>query len=111
MKNFWLILVLSGMAHINLAQNTKKMTPWDYAKAWKEVADFEQKGLPKSALTTVETIYAQAKKESNAPQLVKAILFRVKLIEHEEDAYTKNLESIRTEAEQATFPAKPLLHS
>jgi 5-hydroxyisourate hydrolase-like protein (transthyretin family) len=111
MKNFWLILVLSGIAHINLAQTTKKMTPWDYEKAWKEVSDYEQRGLPKSALTTVETIYAQAKKESNAPQLVKAILFRLKLIEHEDDAYTKNLESIRTEAEQAGFPAKPLLHS
>jgi hypothetical protein len=48
------------------------MTPYDYGKAWKEVEDFESKGLPESALKSVNAIYEQAKKENNAGQLVKA---------------------------------------
>ena len=88
------------------------MTPYDYEKAWKEVKDFESKGLPESALKSVNAIYEQAKKESNAGQLVKAVIHQLKFTDYkEEDAFIKNLDKLRSEAATSSFPVKPILHS
>lgn len=88
------------------------MTQFDYAKAWKEVNEFQEKGLPESALKAVSTIYDHAKKEENASQLIKAIIHQLKFTEYkEENAFVKNLQKVKNEANTATFPAKPILHS
>lgn len=93
-------------------QKNEKMTPYDYEKAWKEAKDFENKGLPESALKVVNTIYEQAKKEQHAAQLVKAVVHQLKYTDYkEENAFVKNLNKLRDEAQTATFPVKPLLHS
>ncbi len=88
------------------------MTANQYEKAWKEVNDFERKGLPESALKTTLTIYQQAKAESNAAELVKAVIHILKFTDHKEgNAFVKNLNLLRDEAQTAKFPTKPLLHS
>jgi len=92
--------------------NKTTMTPYDYERAWNEVKDFESKGLPESALKSVNAIYEQAKKESNAGQLVKAVIHQLKFTDYkEEDAFIKNLDKLRSEAATASFPVKPILHS
>ncbi|HEX6891155.1 MAG TPA: alpha-2-macroglobulin family protein, partial [Chryseolinea sp.] len=92
--------------------NKTTMAPYDYEKAWNEVKDFESKGLPESALKSVNAIYEQAKKENNAGQLVKAVVHQLKFTDYkEEDAFIKNLDKLRSEAAAATFPVKPILHS
>ena len=50
----------------------------NYDDLWKKVQKFEESNLPKSALIEVEKIYANAKKENNAPQLIKTLLFKSK---------------------------------
>ncbi|MBL0743921.1 alpha-2-macroglobulin family protein [Chryseolinea lacunae] len=107
------ILALSLFFNITLAQNKSvPMTPYDYEKAWKEVAAFESKGLPESALTVVSTIYDHAKKDANAAQLVKAVIHKLKFTDYkEEDAFVKNLNTLEAEALKASFPAKPILHT
>ncbi|AYB34312.1 alpha-2-macroglobulin family protein [Chryseolinea soli] len=107
------IVALSLILNIALAQTKSvPMTPFNYEKAWKEVADFESKGLPQSALTVVNTIYAQAKKDANAPQLVKAVVHKLKFTEYEEeDEFAKNLAVVEAEARTATYPVKPILHT
>ena len=52
-----LMLILS--ANYSQAQSSS------YDKLWKEVENFENKGLPKSALDIVVQISAKAKKENN----------------------------------------------
>src|ERR1044072_3612381 len=78
------------------AQTNKTiMTPYDYEKAWNEVKDFENKGLPESALKSVNAIYEQAKKENNPSQLVKAVVHQLKFTDYkEENAFVKNLEKL-----------------
>ena len=89
-----------------------KMNPFDYEKAWKEVTDNESKGLPESALKIVNEIYASAKNENNSGQLAKALINRFKFTDvKEENAFIKNLVTLREEAEKSSFPLKPLLHS
>jgi len=88
------------------------MKTFNYEKAWKEVSDFEQKALPESLLNVVNDIYEHAKKDNNTGQLVKAIVYRLKFTDYkEENGFIKNLNKLKQEADQSTFPAKPLLHS
>src|SRR6188768_3532472 len=112
MKLAFLLLAITG-ALTSCAQQKKDMTTnYNYEKAWQEAREFENKGLPESALKVVNTIYEQAKKEQNASQLVKAVVHQLKFTDYkEENAFVKNLNKLREEAQAATFPEKPLLHS
>ncbi|MBX2914038.1 MAG: hypothetical protein KF856_02070 [Cyclobacteriaceae bacterium] len=107
------LLVILATLLISIDFEPKKPTmPYDYEKAWQQVAEFENKGLPESALKVVNTIYDEAKKEQHAPQLVKAVIHQLKFTDYkEENAFVKNLNRLRDEANTAVFPAKPLLHS
>ncbi len=84
----------------------------DYDKLWKEVDSLEQKGLVESAYKKAADIYEKAKKENNADQFVKAVIFKMKFFENkEEDAIAKLIESLEIEVGKASFPIKPVLHS
>ena len=61
MKTQLLVILASLLISIDFEQ-TKHTMPYDYEKAWQQVADFENKGLPESALKVVNTIYEEAKK-------------------------------------------------
>lgn len=113
MKNLLLTIFISLFFQTAFTQQkSDKMTPYNYEKAWQEAKDFEDKGLPESALKVVIAIYEQAKKEQNAAQLVKAVVHQLKYTDYkEENAFVKNLNKLRDEAQTATFPTKPLLHS
>ncbi|MFM9837370.1 MAG: alpha-2-macroglobulin family protein [Cyclobacteriaceae bacterium] len=113
MKNIVLILSLTfAFQSACTQQKPTTMTPYNYEKAWQEAKEFENKGLPESALKTVNTIYEQAKKEQNAGQLVKSVIHQLKFTDYkEENAFVKNLNRLRAEAQAATFPTKPVLHS
>ncbi|MCU0451740.1 MAG: hypothetical protein MUC97_18155, partial [Bernardetiaceae bacterium] len=66
--------------------------PERYLKDWKTVDSLEQQGLVQSALAAVEAIYAKASTANNADQVVKAMMYRLRLIEYrEEDAMLKML--------------------
>jgi uncharacterized protein YfaS (alpha-2-macroglobulin family) len=86
--------------------------PGDYSKDWAKVNAFAAKGLNKSALEVVASIYKKAKADNNAAQLVKAILHRIKFEQMmEENANVKAIEGIKEELKTADFPLKPILHS
>jgi uncharacterized protein YfaS (alpha-2-macroglobulin family) len=109
-----LILCLTFLFSYSLNQ-TKTPTPmndFDYNAAWVEVNNFVNQGLPESALNQINLIYSSAKTENNAGQLVKAVIYILKLTDYkEEDAYYKNLNRLKQEVKTANFPAKPILHS
>jgi uncharacterized protein YfaS (alpha-2-macroglobulin family) len=84
----------------------------DYEKDWKTVDSLTNYGLPKSALEIVEKIYERAKTENNAPNFVKAVIYKGKLkINTAEDSYESNIEEIEKEINNASFPIKPVLQS
>ncbi|NOT76756.1 MAG: hypothetical protein HOP08_17660 [Cyclobacteriaceae bacterium] len=88
------------------------MQKFDFEKAWKEVNENEGKGLPESAIKIVNEIYSKAKEENNTGELVKAVIHKFKFTDaKEENAFIKNMVSLKEEARLATFPVKPLLHS
>jgi hypothetical protein len=87
-------------------------TPERYLKDWKTVDSLEQQGLVQSALEKVEAIYAKASAAGNADQVVKAMMYRLRLVEYrEEDAMLKMLARLDSEAQVAKHPVKPVLHS
>ncbi|MCX6164413.1 MAG: MG2 domain-containing protein, partial [Ignavibacteriae bacterium] len=84
----------------------------DYDKDWKTVDSLTNYGLPKSALEIVEKIYDRAKNENNAPNFVKAIIYKAKLkINTREDSYELNIKEMTEEMNNSTFPVKPVLQS
>jgi len=84
----------------------------DFEKEWKKVDSLVDKGLPKSALELVDVIYNKAKEQKNAAHFVKAVIYKMKLIDNvEEDAYVKNINQLEQEVNTAEFPIKPVLQS
>jgi uncharacterized protein YfaS (alpha-2-macroglobulin family) len=84
----------------------------DYERQWRAVDSLGQRGLPQSALKILDQIYLQAKKENNAPQLVKAIIHQLKYQDmREEDSFVKAIKKITKETEAARPPLKNVLHS
>jgi uncharacterized protein YfaS (alpha-2-macroglobulin family) len=121
-RKIFLIAVLgfisiAGAYSIYKIQSKKRMPfvqsgPATYTKDWEKVNALAGKGLNKSALEMVNTIYKKAKSENNAAQLVKAIIHRIKFEQMiEENADVKAIDEIKEELKTATYPLKPILHS
>ncbi|MDF1518406.1 MAG: MG2 domain-containing protein, partial [Lutibacter sp.] len=109
MRKIALILsvVILFSANAKAQQQYKK-----YDDLWKKVQKFEESNLPKSALIEVEKIYANAKKENNAPQLLKTLIFKSKYaLVLEKDAQLNIINSFKKEISITEFPTKNLLES
>jgi hypothetical protein len=89
-----LSLLFASYAVVN-HKTRQPVKKFDYAASWKKVQEFEDQGLPESALTIVREIYARATDEKDAQQLVKAVIFKMKYTDYkEEDSFIKNLNSL-----------------
>ena len=107
MKPFISLLMILFFANFTNAQQ-----PEDYAKLWKEVSDFESKGLPKSALEVVESIEKKAKASRNTPQEIKTLLFRSKYaLILEEDAQFNIINEFKTQISKTEAPTKNILQN
>ncbi len=112
-----LLCAFLALASLHFYTNTQNqlMPNFDnenYETAWKKVDSLEQKGLPKSALEHAEAIYVKAKKENNAPQTVKAIIYKGKYqVQLEEEGLVKAIAAFGKEIESAEFPTKAVLQS
>jgi len=102
-----LILVLAFIFTSN-----KLPTDTDYEKGWKKVDSLNNLRQPQSALLLVDEIYAAAKSENNTPQLIKANLYRIKLMaDFEEDYLEKAIVQVNLEIKTSSSPEKQILHS
>ena len=82
-----------------------------FDKEWKKVDSLTNLGLTQSALTVVEGIYAKAKSEKNASQIVKAIIHRIKLESYtEEYSLQKSIDKLNEEIKNSKYPLRPVLH-
>jgi hypothetical protein len=106
-KMLLVIFLLTGIAFPNMAQ-----TKNNYTKNWKAVEDFEKKGLTKSALQEVLTIYKLAVKDGNDAQQIKSCMFQIKYRNMiEEDSHENNIFFVDTLIANAKGPAKNILQS
>ncbi len=111
-KRHLVAVFFSCITFLGCAQTKTPMTVYDYEKAWRQVTEFEGKGLPESALKVVNEIYQKAKAEKNSPQLVKAVIHQFKFTDaKEENAFVSNIKSLEKEIQASAFPVKGVLHS
>ena len=83
-----------------------------YAARWKKIDALLQKDQTATAVPLVEAIYQQAKKEGNNPAYVRALLYKIRLLQaKEEDESEKAIALLEAEVKTASFPARPILHS
>lgn len=84
----------------------------DYAAHWNKVKAYNDKGLTTSALQEVNVIYQLAKKDNNQPQVIKALLFKNKLLTNvEENVLVKMIDTIAIEIKSSKQPARSVLQS
>ncbi|MGL6266672.1 MAG: alpha-2-macroglobulin family protein, partial [Chitinophagaceae bacterium] len=98
----WLAFAINAQVKMN-----------DYTESWKKVSNLmEKKFLPESALKEVQSIYAQAKKEKNDVQQIKALVYMGQLMETtQEDARLKYIQLLDQEIKIVKQPALSLLYS
>jgi uncharacterized protein YfaS (alpha-2-macroglobulin family) len=84
----------------------------DYRKHWLKVDSLQNLGLYQSALKEVELIFTEASKENNAPQVVKAVIHKMKYNSYlKEDDYVIAINELNSIAENSKFPLSQLIHS
>lgn len=84
----------------------------DYQDLWKKVDFLQNKGLYQSALDVVEVIYTGALADNNSPQVVKAMIHKMKYNSYiKEDDYIIAIHELSELAEKESFPLKQLIHS
>ena len=106
-KNFLLFIPIVLITVYSIAQENT-----NYNSEWKKVESFELEHLPKSALTIVDGIYQKAKKENNASQITKALIYKSKFaLILEENARLNIIDSFKIEIANSTFPTKNILES
>nr|WP_245232999.1 MG2 domain-containing protein [Maribacter forsetii] len=83
-----------------------------YNQLWKQVENFEDGNLSKSALKQTEAIFKKAKNENNEVQTIKALLYKSGFINRlEEDSKLKIVNDFRHEIATADGATKNILHS
>ena len=84
----------------------------NYEKSWREIEEFEKKGLTQSAYDAVQKIYQRAKREDNAPQIIKAYLYESKYaMKIRENSELIVVNRLKREIQLSNFPTKPILQS
>lgn len=110
-KIFLLFLLFSSLFSSINAQN--RMFDF-YSRSWSKADSLDQKGLPKSAQEVVDQIYARAKQDNNAPQFLKALLYKERYrtqLEEDDKVINGIMGEIREQLDKGVPNAKPLLHS
>ena len=103
MQRFSLLLLLV-LFSITLAAQTTDTT---YAKRWLDIdTTFFNRGLTRSALTKVNSLYQQAKKDKRPAQVTKALLYRMYLEQNIKE-YNVNEELALIKKEIAETPERP----
>ncbi len=83
-----------------------------YEKEWKKTDSLVKLGLTVSALDVVDAIYKKGKTDANAAQLVKSIMYRLRLKQQvQENANFNAIADLNEEIKKSSFPLTPILHS
>ena len=107
-----LLIVCSLLLSIFLADSAVPGPTPPLAAQWKKIDALLAKDQTATAAPLVERIYQQAKRENNTPAYVRALLYKVRLLDRKEnDADEKAIALLEADLRTAQFPARPILHS
>ncbi len=108
MKNIFLTIVLLFTLSAIFAQSPNSK----YENKWKEIENYNKKGLPKSALKVIDEIYLSSKKEKNSADFIKTFIAKFELESEINDiSLNEQVKKIEKEAETLWQPAKQLAHN
>ncbi|MBD2768552.1 hypothetical protein IC235_11705 [Hymenobacter sp. BT664] len=94
------------------ADSAAPAPPTPYQAQWKKIDELLAKSQTTTAAPLVEALYRQARKEQNTPAYVRALLYKIRLLQaKEEDESEKSIALLERELPTASFPARPILHS
>ncbi|MDQ2793855.1 MAG: MG2 domain-containing protein [Bacteroidota bacterium] len=94
------------------ADSAAPVPPGTYAARWKKIDALLRKDQTATAAPLVDAIYQQAKKAGDSPAYVRALLYKIRLLNaKQDDADEKAIALLEAEVKTATFPARPILHS
>lgn len=100
-----LLLLLFLANHSIMAQN-------NYDAQWKSVTKLESEGKTRDAQKAVESIIEKARKDKNATQSVKALLYKYRyMMTLEENSELKIVEGLKQEIQQSSGADKAVLQS
>ncbi len=86
--------------------------PGPYAAQWQKIDALLKKDQTATAAPLVETLLRQAKKQGHSADYVRALLYKIRLLQaKEEDETEKAIALLEAELPTAGFPARPILHS
>ncbi len=107
------IFLLALMAiQFNGTSHVQDIPDNDFDKQWAIVDSLENVGQPNAALKVVEKILADAVTLKADANVIKAIIYKMKLTsEFEEDVYEKNIKFVEDYIHKASFPNSAILHS
>ncbi|OUJ75380.1 hypothetical protein BXP70_05030 [Hymenobacter crusticola] len=96
--------------------NTSSSAPTSPAtpdpKKWKQIDALLAKDRTVMAAELVEEIYQGARRRQDAPEYLRALLYKLRLLEaKQENADEKAIALVEADVKTAKFPARPILHS
>ncbi|MBC6610564.1 hypothetical protein H8B15_06500 [Hymenobacter sp. BT507] len=81
-------------------------------KKWKQIDALLKKDQTASAGKLVEEIYQQARRQQDTPEYLRALLYKLRILEEkEENDDEKAIALVEKDLQTAKFPARPILHS
>ncbi|MFC7666290.1 hypothetical protein ACFQT0_01745 [Hymenobacter humi] len=100
------------MTMVFSADSAAPAPPDPYAAQWKRIDALLAKSQTATAAPLIEKIYQQARTQQHTPAYVRALLYKIRLLQaKEEDESEKAIALLNKEIKTATFPARPILHS
>jgi len=111
MKKYFVVIAITSLLFATLLVAQKSTIPLE--KRWKTVQEFADKQLPESALKEVESILAQAQKEKNSAEVIKAMIYKMSFtLDKNPDETSALIKDFESFTEKNTDPAeRALLHS
>jgi len=107
MKRIIQICLVLCFAAISMQSVAQK----EISDLWKDVQKYEEKGLPQSALTVVDSIYELSIQQKNDEDLLKAIVYRMKLNNYyQENQLPEFVKSLTQDAERFNGEMKAFTH-
>ncbi len=101
MKNKFPLLLLLTILFVITPTKVVSQKNKSYSEDWKQVEYYTQKQRPESALKKVNTIYQKAKTTNNNPQILKAMMYQVRLnLDKNPDEFQKQIKSFEAKAKQ-----------
>jgi uncharacterized protein YfaS (alpha-2-macroglobulin family) len=106
------LLALLMLFSAGSSQSTPPGDGRSNAATWKKIDQLLAKDQTTSAAKLLEPVYQQARRQQDAPEYLRALLYKLRLLEaKEEETDVQAIALVEADLKTAKFPAKPILHS